>query len=108
MMTNVTFSLPERTIGRLRKRAAATGKKKGVISELVDAAITSYLDNLESPTGSQTFTALKGERPVAEAASLQELASALRSKGVDPRTVRIVSSELLESTGHMGLRVHAD
>ncbi|MDE1854274.1 MAG: hypothetical protein KGI38_11095 [Thaumarchaeota archaeon] len=106
-MTNITFSLPAKTIRRLRRRAADTGRKKGVISELVDEAIASYLDALESSAEGQTFTALKGERPVAEGKSLQELASALRARGVDPRSVRIVSSEPLEPVGHMGLRVHA-
>jgi len=105
MLTNVTFSLPEKTVKRLRRYARDSGKKKGVISELVDAAIRKYLEELAAPIGRQTFTAFRGEKAVAQAKSLDELATALKSRGVDPRSVKILSSEPLEPVGRIGLRV---
>jgi hypothetical protein len=105
MLTNVTFSLPERTVRRLRKRAAESGRRRGAISSLVDEAINGHLDSLEATARRPSFTATEGDRVVARAETLDALAAALRSKKVDPRSVRIVSSEPLEPVGRMGLRV---
>jgi plasmid stability protein len=107
MMTNVTFSLPEETVERLRRRAAASGKGKGAISELVREALTRYLDSLEASVKGQTFTAFKGDEIVAKADSLKKLAGALEGRGVDPRSVRIISSEPLSPVGRMGLRARS-
>lgn len=106
MLTNVTFSLPDRTVKRLRSRAAKSGKRKGAISEMVDTAITSYLDRTESAQH-ETFTARRGAEAVATAGSLEELAAALRAKKVDWRSVEIVSSEPIEPVVHLGLRTRS-
>lgn len=105
MLANVTFSLPDETVKRLRKRAADSGRKKGVVSQIVNEALTRYLDALDAPGESPLFTAFKGGSSIAEAKSLEGLAKALKSKGVDPRSVRVLSSEPLEPVGHLGLRV---
>jgi len=107
MLTNVTFSLPEGTVKRLRKRAKDSGRKKGAISEMVDEAIARYLDTVETPPPNLVFTALRGRTPVARAESLERLAALLKSKGTDPRSVRIISSEPLEPVGRFGLRIRA-
>ena len=104
-MTNVTFSLPERTVKRLRRHAADLGGRKGTISGAVDEAISRYLDSMEPRAGQPTFTAFRGETCVATAKTLEKLAAALKAEGVDPRSVRIVSSEPLEPVGRVGLRV---
>ncbi|MDG7007265.1 MAG: hypothetical protein JRN06_03340 [Nitrososphaerota archaeon] len=104
-MTNVTFSLPEGTIRRLRKRADESGGKKGAISEMVDEALTYYLDNAEASSRGETFTATKGGVVVAQAGSLRELAALLKANQVDFRSVVILSGSPLEPVGHLGLRV---
>lgn len=104
MMTNVTFSIPEGTVRRLRRCAAESGKKKGVLSEMVDEALTSYLDSLEGAK-TETFSAVERGETVATARSLRELAEALRARGTDPRKVRIVSSEPVPPVAHFGLRL---
>ncbi|MDG6985117.1 MAG: hypothetical protein JRM73_00015 [Nitrososphaerota archaeon] len=104
-MTNVTFSLPERTVKRLRRQAAESGGRKGAISEIVDSALTAYLDSAEEARRGETFAAKRGEEVVAEAGTLKDLADALKRKGIDWRSVRIVSSEPLEPVVHFGLRL---
>lgn len=104
MMTNITFSLPERTVRRLRKRAEQLGGRKGVISEMVDDALTAYLDSAEDSAKGVVYTATKDGKAVAVAGSLRELADALRAKGVDPRSVAILSNEPVEPVVHLGLR----
>jgi hypothetical protein len=105
MMTNITFSLPERTVKRLRKKASESGGRKGSISGIVDEALSTYLDALEESARVETFTATRGEEVVAQAGSLKELAAALREKKVDWRSVLITSSLPLEPSGHLGIRV---
>ncbi|MDG6976132.1 MAG: hypothetical protein JRN27_08590 [Nitrososphaerota archaeon] len=102
-MTNVTFALPDRTVRRLQKRAAELGRRKGVISEMVDAALTSYLDQAESAARNETFSAVNEGRAVASAGSLAELARKLRAMNVDARSVLIVSSEPVEPVVHLGM-----
>jgi Arc/MetJ-type ribon-helix-helix transcriptional regulator len=105
MLTNITFSLPEKTVKRLRKRVKESGGKKGSISEVVDEALSTYLDALEESARGETFMAVRGEEVVAQARSLKELAAALLEKKVDWRAVLITSSRPLEPVGHLGLRM---
>ena len=104
VMTNVTFALPDRTVRRLRKRVDRLGGRKGLISEIVDDALTAYLDSAEEPKG-VAYTATRDGETVAAAGSLKELAGALKDKGVDPRTVTVLSSEPVEPVVHLGMRV---
>ncbi|MDG6910200.1 MAG: hypothetical protein JRN08_07500 [Nitrososphaerota archaeon] len=104
-MTNVTFALPERTVRRLRRRVAERGGRKGAISELVDQALTVYLDGLDDLSRGEVFYAKRGETLVAEAASLEELVEALKARKVDWRTVLITSSAPLGPAGRLGFRV---
>lgn len=103
MMTNVTFLLPEETVRRLRRRAADRGRKKGVMSDMVDAAITAYLDRTETARR-VTLTAKKGDEVVAVAGTLEELSKVLKAKRVDWRSVMILSSEPVDPVVHLGLR----
>jgi len=105
MMTNITFSLPEKTVKRLRRRAAEGGGRKGTISEMVDAALTTYLDAADSSAMGEVFTAKKGDEIVAQAKSLKALSDELGAKGIDWRRVIILSNRPLEPAGHLGLRV---
>jgi predicted DNA-binding protein len=108
MLVNVTFSLPDETVKRLREAARRTGRSKGAISELVDAAVREHLRDIESRTNREEFRAVRGSQALARAGSLRELASLLEKRKIDPRKVLIVSSIPLEPTVRTGLRRSAD
>ena len=108
-MVNVTFSLPDETVKKLREAARrAGGARKGAISELVDIAVREHLKEVESRTKHEEFRAMRGNEVVAEAVSLRELASALERRGIDPREVLILSSSPLEPSVRTGLRRRVD
>jgi hypothetical protein len=108
MLVNVTFSLPEETVKKLREVARRTGGKKGAISELVGAALKEHLQEVESRNRHQEFRAMRGNRVLAKAGSLRELASLLEKRGISPREVLIVSSSPLPASVRTGLRRHID
>ena len=109
VLVNVTFSLPEETVRRLRDAARRTGKaRKGSISELVDAAVNEHLRDLESKIEHEEFRAVRGDQTVARAGSLRELTAALERRKIDPRGVLIVSSRPLEPSVRTGPRRHVD
>lgn len=103
-MVNLTVSLPKETVDQLRKVVRERyGGKKGAISGLVRAALEEHLS--ETARGPPSvFGAYDDGRKVAEAASLDELTSKLEKLGVDPRTMRILSSTPLRQVVRAGLR----
>ena len=106
-MLNVTFSLPEDTVKRIRRAVASNGKRRrGAISELVDAAINEHLDSVEPRGAGEEFRALKRGKVVAEAQTLRELAGALERLDLNPRDVVIESSVPLPTLVRTGLRGH--
>jgi hypothetical protein len=108
MLVNVTFSLPEETVKRLRRAAAMIGKgRKGAISELVGAAINEHLSDIE-PAPSQQFRATKDGRVIASAPTLKKLADELKGRKLDPRDFVIESSSPLEPLVRTGLRGHTN
>lgn len=105
MLVNVTFSLPEDTVRRLRKAAQAQGKgRKGAISEMVGAAIEEHLAMVEARVTGEQFRAVKEGRELARAPSLRKLAAELRALGVDPRDVIVLGTTPLEPVVRTGLR----
>ncbi|MDG6995211.1 MAG: hypothetical protein JRN52_04735 [Nitrososphaerota archaeon] len=104
-MVNLTISLSDETVRRLRKavRDRYAGKK-GALSGLIEESLLDKLDALDTPQPSQTFKAMKGGRLVAEAADLDTLARKLEQMNVDPRSVRIISSKKLAPIVRTGLR----
>jgi len=104
MLVNVTFSLPEDTVKRLRKAAAVVGKgRKGAISELVDAAINEHLSDIGAAPHPQ-FRATKDGTVVVSAPTLRDLASELKKRKLDPRDFVIESSVPVEPLVRTGLR----
>ena len=104
-MVNLTISLSEETIRKLRKTVKTRyGGRKGAVSGLIEESIRERLEEFESLQSEETFRAVKGDRLVSEAASLDELATNLEKMNVDPRSVRIVSSKKLEPIVRAGLR----
>ena len=96
-----------------REYVAALGKKSGQGSsrrvpgshlvreqrDELDSNLSGERRDVEAPTRrggtpevTARFEAFEGQRKVAEGGSLDELASKLRDRGVDPRTVKIVST----------------
>lgn len=109
MLVNVTFSLPEDTVKRLKKAALARAKgRKGAISEFVDAAIKDHLDAVESRAGREEFHATVDGKLLAKAPSLRELTSELKRLKLDPRDVVIESSTPLQPLVRTGLRGHTN
>jgi Arc/MetJ-type ribon-helix-helix transcriptional regulator len=104
MLTNVTFALPDKTVRRLRKRVDQLGGRKGLVSEVVDDALTAFLDSAEESARGVVYTASKDGSVIATAGSLKDMAEALREKEVDPRSVTILSSEPIEPVVRLGLR----
>lgn len=107
-MVNLTISLSEETVKRLRRAVKERyGGKKGALSNLIQEALRGHLDSLETVPSSQRFRALRDEKVVAEADSLEDIAAKLRGLGIDPREVRIVSSEDLSPVARAGFRARA-
>ena len=107
MLVNITFSLPGETVERLRRFAKAYGRR-GTISEIVDAAITDRLEELEARDSKIEFWATRQSKEVARGESLRALASKLKSLGIDPRDVEVSSSTPIKPLVKTGLRGHAD
>jgi len=107
MMVNVTFSLDEGTVRRLRRAAKTVGGgRKGAISEIVESALSERLREIESRENQEEFVATLNHKEVAKALSLRELATQLQALGLDPRETTITSTAPLEPVGRVGLRVY--
>ena len=104
-MVNLTISLSDETVRRLRKTVRDRyGNKKGALSGLIEESLREKFDSFETPRPSQTFKAMKGDGTIAEAENLDDLASKLRKMNVDPGSVRIISSKKLAPIVSTGLR----
>jgi len=104
-MTNLTISLSDETIKKLRRAVRDRyGDKKGALSGLIEESIREKLEAFESPSQSQVFKAMKDDRVIAEAENLDNLAAELEKARVDPRSVRIVSSKKLAPLVRTGPR----
>ena len=104
-MVNVTVSMSEQTVRRLRKVVREVyGSRKGTLSSIVESAINETLDRRSNGGKTPMFRAMKGNDMIAEAADLQALADILRQKGLDPRGMRIVSTSPLSPTARIGPR----
>jgi Arc/MetJ-type ribon-helix-helix transcriptional regulator len=105
VMVNVTVSLPEEVVRNLRRTVKERyGGRKGALSGLVREALEERISSLDAAKLVTQFKAFKGERQVAEGGSLDELASRLREREIDPRAVRIVSTTPLRQVLRAGLR----
>lgn len=62
------------------------------------------IGSLEAATPTSRFKATKDGREIAEGASLDELASKLKARGVNPREVRILSASPVRQVVRAGLR----
>ena len=71
---------------------------------MIEESIRERLEQFDAVESEETFRAVRGERLVSEAASLDELATKLEKLNVDPRSVRIVSSKKLSPVVRAGLR----
>jgi len=104
-MTNLTISLSDETIRRLRRAVRDRyGGRKGALSGLIEESIREKLEAFNAPPQSQVFRAMKGDRVIAEAETLDGLAVELEKVKVDPRSVRIISSKRLAPIVRTGLR----
>jgi len=104
-VVNLTISLPEEVVRILRKTVKERySGRKGALSGLIKEALEGHFSSLAQPSPPARFKALEGTRQVAEGRSLDELASRLKERSVDPRAVRIVSTTPLRQVVRAGLR----
>ena len=104
-MVNLTISLSEETVQRLRKTVKTRfGGRRGALSGLIEDSVRERLEEFEMTRSEEMFKAIRGEHLVSEAASLEELATNLEKMSVDPRSVRIVSTKKLAPIVRAGLR----
>jgi len=104
-VVNLTISLPEEVVRNLRRTVKERyGGRKGALSGLIREALEEHISSLEETNPPPRFKAFEGEMLVAEGGSLDELASSLRERAVDPRAVRIVSTTPLRQVARAGLR----
>ena len=104
-MVNLTISLSEETAQKLRKTVKTRyGGRKGALSGLIEETLRERLEELDAVQSAEVFSAVRGERFLAEAASLDDLAVKLEKMSVDPRSVRIISSKKLAPVVRAGLR----
>jgi predicted transcriptional regulator len=107
-MGTITISLSDDVEKKLRTIAKHLyGSSKGSLSKVVEDALENYFLTLNKPANSdkKIFKAIKEERVVAEASTLEELASILKKKGIEPRGLRIVSTKLIRPVVHGGYRI---
>lgn len=103
-MVNITISLPEQTVRRLRRTVREPyGGRKGALSGFIKEAIDGPFESLQAEPP-RTYRATDKERMIAEGSSLEELASKLKELGIDPRSVRIISSTKIGSLARAGFR----
>ncbi|MGQ9691854.1 MAG: hypothetical protein ACUVQY_11500, partial [Thermoproteota archaeon] len=103
-----TISIDDEVEKKLRNTAKLMyGSGKGGLSKIIENALENYFATLSRnmDAGKATFKALKEGVVVAEADSLEELAQALRKKGIEPRGLRIISSRPVKPVAHSGYRM---
>lgn len=104
-MVNVTVSLSEETVRRLRQVVKDVyGSRKGTLSTLVEGAIKEALDEESNGGIAPGYRAIRSGKVIAEASGLGELAKRLRREGVDPRGLRIESTTPLNPVVRTGPR----
>ena len=102
-MGTITISLDNDIKKELRETARKLhGSNKGAISKVIEDALKNYFSSLKREN--KLFRAYKDDKLIAEAESLDKLAETLHKKGVDPRTVKIISSEPIKPIIKSGWR----
>lgn len=92
MMGTITVVLDDEVEAILRRLAMELyGGRRGSISKVVEDAIRLLAEKVEGRIRIK-YKAFKGDKLVAEAGSLRELAEELGAKGIDPREVVILRS----------------
>ncbi|MEM2275854.1 MAG: hypothetical protein QXN75_04510 [Thermoproteota archaeon] len=107
-MGTITISLSDEIEKKLRDIAKHLyGSSRGGMSKVIENALTSYFAILNKATeGDKTvFKAFKGNNVVAEANTLGELAAILKSKGIEPRGIRIISTKPVKPVIRGGYRM---
>ncbi|MGQ9782199.1 MAG: hypothetical protein ACUVQ8_08170, partial [Nitrososphaeria archaeon] len=107
-MGTLTISLDDDVEKKLRDLARRMhGSRKGGLSKVIENALENYFASVDRSVNScvTSFKALKEGAVVAEANTLDELASILREKRIEPRGLRIVSSKPIRPVAHGGYRI---
>ncbi len=104
----ITLKIDDALEKKMRKQVGLLhGARRGAISQTVEEALKAWLSNLSMPVSqdaSKLFVAMKDEKKVAEASSLEALGRKLEEAGISPRNVIIESIPEEASVTRMGLR----
>ncbi len=106
-MGTLTIRISDDTERALRKRAAQLyGARRGALSRAIEEAIRAWLSSPDRDEGEGRwmYRAFRGDRMIAEASTLEELASILRQRGESVRGVRIVREPAPSRERRLGLR----
>ncbi len=101
-MGTLTISISDEIERKLRSVVKEHGSGKGTMSKIIEDALKVYFSMLEKKK--KYFRAYKEEKLIAEAQDLEKLAEILKEKNIDPRSVKIVSSEAIKPVSRMGWR----
>jgi len=107
-MGTITISLDDDVEKKLRDLVRRMhGSRKGGLSKVIESALENYFASVDRPikSGEVSFKALKEGAVVAEANTLDDLASILRKKRIEPRGLRIISSKPIRPVVHGGYRI---
>ncbi len=82
------------------------GARRGALSRALEEAIRAWLSSpyRDEGEGRRTYRAFRGDRLIAEASSLEELASILRRRGETIRGLRVVREPAPPRERRLGLR----
>ncbi|MGB9805196.1 MAG: hypothetical protein ACP5HX_04365 [Thermoproteota archaeon] len=107
-MGTITISLSDDIEKKLRIIVKHLyGSSKGSLSKVIEDALENYFSTLNKSANSdkKVFKAIKEGRVVAEANTLEELASILKKKEIEPRGLRIISTKSIRPIVHGGYRI---
>ncbi|MBO3833254.1 MAG: hypothetical protein FGF51_07765 [Candidatus Brockarchaeota archaeon] len=107
-MGTITISLNDDVEKKLRSIVRRLyGSSKGGMSRVIESALTNYFAILDKSADYEktVFKALREGNVVAEASTLEELASILKSRGIEPRGLRIVSTKPIKPVARGGYRM---
>lgn len=99
-MGTLTISISDEIERKLRSVVKEHRSGKGTMSKIIEDALKVYFSMLEKKK--KYFRAYKEKKLIAEAQDLEKLAEILKERNVDPRSVKIVSSEAIKPVSRMG------
>ncbi|MFP3909727.1 MAG: hypothetical protein ACLFVX_07695 [Archaeoglobaceae archaeon] len=103
-MGTLTIVLDDDVEKELRRAVSELyGSSKGSLSRIIEDALRNYLHSAKEEK--KCYRAYKDNELVAESESIDELAAIIKEKDLDPRGLRITSSEEVKKVARTGYRL---